>query len=359
MNSKRMICVRILLMMFSLLLLAPTSHAQESQLDEAIVMIDNQPFTTKYIMREGHLLVPALFFKHTGTFVDWNEEYSSVVFRVRDIQFALPIGKNFTDDLVKGNWQRGTLPTKTIDYQGQVFVPLVQVARKLEMDVRYDPTLRRTFITSNIEVKPNRVDHGDQTKKLVALTFDDGPDDQYTPKILAILKEKGARATFFVVGNQIEEFSEQMKRIVQEGHGIANHTWSHPDLRKIWSADVKKEIQSTQAEMIRVVGRQPDLFRPPYGAYTKSDLATFNELGMRNILWNVDTMDWSGLSGDEIVKNVKRDISPGGIILQHNFPIDSDLLAGTVDALPKIIDELRAEGYQFVTVQTLLSARGQ
>jgi peptidoglycan/xylan/chitin deacetylase (PgdA/CDA1 family) len=146
-----------------------------------------------------------------------------------------------------------------------------------------------------------------------------------------------------------------MKRIVDEGHGIANHTYNHPNLRLVWSNQVKEELRSTQNEMARVVGKKPDLFRPPFGAFTKADIAIFNEIGMRNIMWSVDTLDWSGLSGEEILKIVHRDISPGGIILQHNFHSEAPLLDGTVEALPRIIDELRAKGYKFVTLQTMLA----
>lgn len=106
--------------------------------------------------------------------------------------------------------------------------------------------------------------------------------------------------------------------------------------------------------MQKVVGRKPDLFRPPFGAFTKADLALLHELGMRNILWTVDTRDWSGLSADEIMEIVHREISPGGIVLQHNFQYNRGLLDGTVEALPRIIDDLQKQGYKFVTLQTLL-----
>lgn len=108
--------------------------------------------------------------------------------------------------------------------------------------------------------------------------------------------------------------------------------------------------------MVRVVGKKPDIFRPPYGAYTKADMLLFNEIGMRNILWFVDTLDWSGTTGEDILKIVHRDISPGGIVLQHNFQSDTGLLDGTIEALPKMIDELKAKGYRFVTVQTLFAS---
>ncbi|GAE27797.1 peptidoglycan N-acetylglucosamine deacetylase [Halalkalibacter wakoensis JCM 9140] len=301
------------------------------------------------------MLVPALFFKHTGTLVDWNDEYRSVVFQANNRKFAVPINKTFTDDFDRstGTWKRGALSTEAIEFQGEIFVPVVDVAKKLQMDVTYNSQQNRTFITTNISVKPNVFAKGQSTEKLVALTFDDGPENHYTPMILDVLKEKGVPATFFVVGQEVKTYPNMMRRIVNEGHGIANHTWSHPDLRKKWSSEVRKEIELTQQETQITVGRRSDLFRPPYGAYTKADMLIMNQLGMRNIMWSVDTLDWSGLSADQILEIVNRDVSPGGIILQHNFQYGR-LLDGSVEALPRIIDDLQKRGYRFVTIQTLL-----
>lgn len=345
------------ILLFFLLFTSTTARAQESRLEEIPIFIDNQSINTRYIMREGHLLVPALFLKNTGALVDWNEEHHSVVFQAKDKKFALPVGKKFTDDFDRatGTWRRGTISTEAIDFGGEPFIPLIDVAKKLGMDVRYDPKISRTFITSNIVVKSNQIRQGVTKEKLVALTFDDGPDDYYTPIILDILKEKNVPATFFVLGTQITYFPEMMKRIVNEGHGIGNHSWSHPDFKHKWSSKVREEILSTQQEIQKVVGRKPDLIRPPHGSFTKADMAVFNEIGMKSILWSVDTLDWSGTKADEIVETVHRQISPGGIILQHDFQSKARILNGSVEALPRIIDGLKKQGYKFVTVQTLLA----
>ncbi|MFA9557972.1 polysaccharide deacetylase family protein [Evansella sp. AB-rgal1] len=331
------------------------SNAQESSLPVAPIIIDNVPINTKYMMRDGQIHVPAIFFKHTGAQVDWNEIYRSVVFQAKDKKVAFPVGKNYTDeyDRVTRSWNRGILSSETIEFQNEVFVPLMEVAKKLDMDISYDHKAKRTLISTNLYVKSNGMNKRATSRKLVALTFDDGPEDYYTPKILDILKEKGVLATFFVVGYEINSYPDMMKRIVNEGHGIGNHTTTHPDLRTKWSVDVRKEIVTTQEILLKTIGRKSDLFRPPFGAITKADIAILNEIGMRNILWSVDTLDWSGLSGREIVNIVLRDVSPGGIILQHNFQHER-LLDGTVEALPVIIDELHEQGYTFVTVQTLL-----
>ncbi|WP_108670420.1 polysaccharide deacetylase family protein [Peribacillus acanthi] len=353
--SKLKIITTCMILFLFLPALTKTVSANESMLPVAPIYIDGEPIDTKYTLREGHLLVPALFLKDTGAYVDWNEEYRSVVFSMKNIKFALPVGKKFSDDYVGGTWKRSSLPTETLDFNGVPFVPLITVAKKLGMDVRYDASLARTFITTNYSVKANNIKQANTSEKLVALTFDDGPEILNTPKILDILKEKGVPATFFVMGKQIKQFPDDMKRIVNEGHAIANHTYNHNDSKVIWTDQLRKEIQSTQEEMVRVVGKKPDIFRPPYGSFSKADMRLLNELGIRNILWSVDTLDWSGTTAEDILKIVHRDISPGGIVLQHNF--QSDRLIGTVEALPKIIDELKAKGYRFVTIQTLLASQ--
>ncbi len=342
-------------------LLVHSAHAQESELPSAPVYIDNKPIPTKYLIRNGHLLVPAVFLKHTGAFVDWNPTHRSVVIHTKGKMFSLPMGKKYTDDFIRATntWKRNPLSIETVDFNGVPYVPLVDVAQKLNMDVRYDSAQSRTHITTYIPGIRNRISRVNTAKKLVALTFDDGPEARYTPRILDELKKKGVPATFFVMGKQVQSYPEIMKRIVNEGHGIGNHTWSHPNLAKTWTGKVKEEIHLTQHELQRVTGRKPDIFRPPFGQLTKSDLFILHELGMKNIMWSVDTLDWSGLSAEEIVDIVERDITPGGIVLQHNFQFgNTALLEGTVEAIPKIIDELRARGYTFVTVQTLLESQG-
>ncbi|WP_167577851.1 polysaccharide deacetylase family protein [Ammoniphilus sp. YIM 78166] len=349
------------LFLFLLLpLLTVTVHAQESELPSAPIYIDNKPISTKYLIRNGHLLVPAIFLKHTGAFVDWNETHRAVVVHTKDKMFSMPMGKKYTDDFIRATntWKRNPLSIETVDFNGVPYVPLVDVAEKLNMDVRYDAAQSRTHITTHIPGVQNRLDRAKTSQKLVALTFDDGPEARYTPRILDALKKKAAPATFFVMGKQVQSYPEIMKRIVTEGHGIGNHTWGHPNLAKTWSAQVKEEIRRTQNELQRVTGRKSDLFRPPFGELTKSDLLILHELGMKTIMWSVDTLDWSGLSAEEIVDVVEREITPGGIVLQHNFQYGNEgLLEGTVAAIPKIVDELRARGYTFVTVQTLLESQ--
>ncbi|MDZ5472026.1 polysaccharide deacetylase family protein [Bacillus sp. 31A1R] len=350
-RKKEYIFLFILLFSFAI----PT-QANESTLSEAPIFIDGDPINTKYLMRNGHLLVPALFLKNTGATVDWDAQYRSIVFQSKNVRFAAPLGKNYTDDYIQhlGTWVRNPLATATIEFGGDYFVPIVDIANKLGMKVKYDFSINRTFITTNIASPTITYRQAESREKLVAITYDDGPEDYYTPQILDILKDKGVPATFFVLGKQVKANPDLMERIVKEGHGLANHSYNHPDLRKNWSSVVRQEILSTQDELQRVVGKKPDLFRPPYGAYTKADAVVLNQIGMRNILWNVDTLDWSGNSAEDILSIIKRDTKPGAIILQHNFK-ENRMLDGAIEALPQIIDELKKQGYKFVTIQTLLS----
>ncbi|WP_241657835.1 polysaccharide deacetylase family protein [Anaerobacillus alkaliphilus] len=352
----------ILVVGFLICLLLPlnSSFADESAIPEAEIIVDGRPQKTKYLMRSGHILVPAFFLKHTGVNVNRNQQYRSVVFSFEENLYALPINKNFSDDYLGKvkKWVRFPLVTNTVEIDGDVYVPLVDLAKKFGMIVTYNPKLRRTEITTNIRSAKSSIRRGNPERKFVALTFDDGPDPHYTPQILDILKEKNVRATFFVMGKQVENYPNIMKRIFNEGHAFGNHTWNHPSFPRVMTEQIIEEINSTQTVIDRTIGRRSDLFRPPYGAITKADALLLEKMGMRTIMWTVDTLDWSGLSGDDILSIVHRDISPGGIILQHNFEPhreDARLLDGTVEALPRIIDELRAKGYRFVTIHTLLA----
>ncbi|GGD88058.1 hypothetical protein GCM10010911_53170 [Paenibacillus nasutitermitis] len=191
--------------------------------------------------------------------------------------------------------------------------------------------------------------------KLVALTFDDGPDTSYTPAILDILKQYNAKATFFTVGTQIKKYPDMMKRIVKEGHEIGNHTYHHKDLSKLDSDHIANEIMWTDTLIQQAVGYVPRLVRAPYGATN----STLNEMiganGRDLVGWTVDTRDWAGESAASIKANVNKNTKPGGIILMHSF--GSKHIKNTVSALPGVIKELQKKGYTFVTVDELLAAK--
>lgn len=203
-----------------------------------------------------------------------------------------------------------------------------------------------------VPIKNEMIFMGNPSKKRIDLTFDDGPEDTYTPQILEILRQKGVKATFFVVGEMAKEYPERLKQIYREGHAIGNHTWDHPHLPELTDQQFNENIQSTTAEIEKIIGFKPDLFRPPFGEIEDRQVAMLNKQGYRSIMWTADTKDWSGVSAEEIVSRVKQDASPGVIALQHNYHASGQF--ETVKALPQIIDELRSQGYEFVTVPTLL-----
>ena len=355
MKGKRAL-LAILLFSFIVSGLFGVAPAQAETVSYASISVDGKLIKTSYYMQNDRLMVPDIFFKHTGATVDRNEKYQSIAIERNNI-VALPLDKKYMDyyDKGKNKWIREYLATTTTTIDGRPYVPLLVTAQKLGMTVTYDPKIYRTFIQTNTPEanKPIAYEKAETTKKQIALTFDDGPDNLITPQILKILKEKGVPATFFVVGEQVSYFPQLAKQMVDEGHTIANHSWDHPELSKLYTSQVIQQLKSTNEIIEKVTGVKATLIRPPYGDFTPADALVFERLGFKNILWSVDTLDWSGTSAEEIMTILNRDKSPGGIVLQHNF--QNSKLEGTVKALPQMIDQLRAEGYEFVTIDGLLA----
>lgn len=187
--------------------------------------------------------------------------------------------------------------------------------------------------------------------KVVALTFDDGPHPRYTPMILDILSEYGAKATFFVIGKNMELYGDAARRAASEGHEIGNHTYAHPALSGISDAEFEREVLRNEALIEEYTGMPPAVFRPPEGYCTPSVERIVTQNGGTVILWNVDTMDWAGCPSDAIVKNVMKNTVPGSIILFHDYVGKEST---TINALKEILPRLSAAGYRFVTVSELI-----
>ncbi|UOQ43301.1 polysaccharide deacetylase family protein [Halobacillus salinarum] len=189
-------------------------------------------------------------------------------------------------------------------------------------------------------------------KKIVALTFDDGPSETYTPLVLDVLKKYQAKATFFVVGERAESSPQIIKRQVKAGHEVANHTYSHPNIRTMSKKALTDEILHTNAIIHGLTGYTPKLFRPPGGAYNESIIYTANEAGFTVVLWSwhQDTLDWKQPGTSTIVRNVVNNVRNGDIILFHDYGGNR---MQTVNALKKILPRLKKEGYEFVTVSQL------
>lgn len=191
-----------------------------------------------------------------------------------------------------------------------------------------------------------------EVEKIIALTFDDGPHPRYTPQILDILQEYGVKATFFEVGENVKYYSDVSIRVVNEGHEIGNHTYSHPHIRTLDGFALLEEVERCEAEIYRVTGVKPTLFRPPEGVVDDAVKVMAQEKNYSLVLWDIDTRDWAATSVPDMVENIISNGSSGDIILMHDYVSKK---CHTVEALRSIIPQLIEKGYRFVTVSELLS----
>lgn len=190
----------------------------------------------------------------------------------------------------------------------------------------------------------NKEEAVDSPKK-IALTFDDGPHPYYTQQLLDGLKERGARASFFVMGKQAEAYPDLILRMQTEGHLIGNHTYSHLQLGKGNRETFKLELVKTNELLMGITGEEPQYVRPPYGSWDKS---FESELTMIPVLWTIDPMDWCSSDVEGIVQKVTRKAEENAVILMH------DEYKSSVTAALQIVDILQKQGYEFVTVDEIL-----
>lgn len=181
--------------------------------------------------------------------------------------------------------------------------------------------------------------------KKIALTFDDGPHPYYTEQLLDGLKERGAKASFFVMGKQAEAYPELVSRMQAEGHLVGNHTYSHIQLGQGNREIFKSELIKTNELLLRITGEEPQYVRPPYGSWDKS---FESELTMIPVLWTIDPMDWCSSDVGGIVRKVTKKAEENAVILMH------DEYKSSVTAALEIVDILQKQGYEFVTVDEIL-----
>lgn len=180
--------------------------------------------------------------------------------------------------------------------------------------------------------------------KRVALTFDDGPHPEHTEKILKLLKKYNAKATFFMLGSNVEKYPAIAAKIAKEGHELGNHTWNHFDLTARDDEKITEEIAETNRIIEKATGQKPTVFRPPYGAMNEQ---VETAVKMMPVMWTVDTLDWKASAPQEIIEMVRNNAEDGSIILMH------DIHEVTVEALAVILEYLDGEGFDFVTVSEL------
>ncbi|NHI79936.1 polysaccharide deacetylase family protein [Lactococcus petauri] len=186
-------------------------------------------------------------------------------------------------------------------------------------------------------------------KKLVALTFDDGPAPETTLRLLSILKKENVPATFFVLGNRVQFYPEIVRKAYQEGHQIGSHTYNHLNLPELPIEEAQKEVNMTRDIIKQTIGKDPEGTRPPYGATTPQITTIVNN---PVIQWSVDSLDWQSKNADSIEQTVLSEVYDGSIILMH------DIYDSSVDGAQKVIIDLKKQGYTFVTVNQLIESRG-
>ena len=196
-------------------------------------------------------------------------------------------------------------------------------------------------------IKETKETEIDPSAPMLALTFDDGPSAN-TERILDVLNQYGGKATFFVLGNRVNVRKNTMIRIVNEGHEIGNHSWSHRQLTHLTSQEIKDQIMMTRAKIYEVTGKDCLIVRPPYGLCNDVVKEIGKNLGVTFVNWSVDTLDWKTKDAQAIYNEVMKSVSDGAIILCH------DLYKTTVEAIETVVPKLIDDGYQLVTVSKLL-----
>ena len=190
-----------------------------------------------------------------------------------------------------------------------------------------------------------------KVNKKIALTFDDGPHPKQTGKIADLLNLYDVKATFFVIGVNAHNYPSALKKVIESGHEIGNHTFSHNILKSMPRIKIEEEIFNTEKEIQNETNERSLLIRPPCGLYSDTLIEIAKDENYKIILWTIDTHDWKHASTDSIVNNILNNIKNGDIILFHDY-ISGE--TNTLNALKKVIPKLKAMGYEFVTVSELL-----
>ncbi len=195
-------------------------------------------------------------------------------------------------------------------------------------------------------------------EKVVALTFDAGANADGVTPILSILRENGVKGTFFLTGKFIERYPEEVKAIIGSGGDVGNHTYDHPYLSQLTDEEIREKIAGAEDTFATLDGKFQPFLRAPYGDRNQSVLDTVSEAGYINIRWTIDSLGWKGTSGGQTAGTVRdkvlRNTSPGAIIMMHLGSNPDDKTHLDSQALPEIIAELRADGYEFVTLSELI-----
>ena len=207
-------------------------------------------------------------------------------------------------------------------------------------------TVASVFVGNSIRKVP--IYNVDTPEKVVALTFDAAWGADKTQGIIDILNKYNAKGTFFLVGFWVDDYPDMVKLIDQNGFDIGNHSKNHLKMSKLTNADVNSEIDYVNQKVMELTGKSPKYFRAPFGDYNNQLIECLDSKNMQTIQWNVDSLDWKGISAVEILNRVVKKVVNGSIVLFHN---NSDNI---LEALPLVLAKLQNEGYTFVTLSQLV-----
>ncbi|MFC7686156.1 polysaccharide deacetylase family protein [Ureibacillus sp. GCM10028918] len=235
-------------------------------------------------------------------------------------------------------YNKGEFSNKTIG-SPSISIPLTFINPILAPEFQTKTKSEITILTPSHKEKPT---------KRVALTFDDGPHKTITNEILEILEKYDAKATFFMVGQQVKVNPSVAKDVLARGHELGNHTWNHAKLTKLTSESIQSEVKTTNSIIHKVTGQYPTVFRPPYGAKNKqvTDL-----MKLPVVLWTIDTLDWKYQDSTKLLPMIQKTISNNDIILMH------DIHQSTADGLESVLNYLQKQGYECVTVSEILNSQ--
>ncbi len=186
----------------------------------------------------------------------------------------------------------------------------------------------------------------------IALTFDDGPHSGRTEQLLEALKKANVPATFFVVGKMADRYPQLVRQIAQQGHELANHTYNHPNLSRLDEREVIGELDQTRDVIERLTGQRTILYRPPGGDYNRRTVQAAKRAGYQMVLWSVISHDVNGITPQAMRRRIMANAQDGGIVLMHSG------MPNTIVMLPDLIAQLKARGYHFVTMSTLIKETG-
>ena len=302
-------------------------------------------FGKVYLTEDGKLFTLDQLFSDTGKAKDLLLKELTSFLQDKKLE------KEKIDQLVKGfsdqdlsAWNFDYKDSQTILYPSQAVENVDEIALPVSS---FFEVIQSSYLLDK-DAELYKAYYEKKNRKVVALTFDDGPNPATTNQALDTLSKYGIKATFFVLGKNVSGNEEILKRMKADGHVIGNHSWSHPVLSKLSLDEAKKQITDTEDALTKVLSSSSKLMRPPYGAIT-DDIR--NGLDLSFIMWDVDSLDWKNKNEASILTEIQREVKNGSIILMH------DIHAETVNALPKVIDYLKGQGYDFVTVPDLLDSR--